>query len=176
MNSRERAWATAFLNEASDNLYACKHLANNIESHPSTCAMLIQMTFEKISKSYLLSISQTTIDSMQASHVAISQAFGHIRRDISARQDLGIQNNKTWNPSLALLNELERAHPSLAPQGSAQLEYPWEDPVSGEVRWPAAHLALLERLCDPQLRHVHRLCHLATSFLRWMRLRLGEEG
>lgn len=176
---REQAWSKAFISEAKDNLRAASLLALNVSEAPSTFATLLQMTFEKLAKAYLLIESQGTVESIQTSHRAASDAFGYLRRhdeDYEVLERLGLKNMRSWRAALQLISELERAHPSLAPQGSAQLEYPWEDPVSGEVRWPAAHLALLERLCDPNARLAQQLLHLARRFVVYMERRLGEEG
>ncbi len=146
-----REHADAYLAQAREDLIGAKALVhagtvNPSLVAPSVLAMLLQMTFEKLAKAALLRNGSMTVDAARATHSAASGLVSRLRRHRRLLVPLG--GDIVWRDVLAIVPELERAHPQLAGPGGAQLEYPWEG-SNGEIRWPARDLAIAKQLSDP---------------------------
>lgn len=139
------SWADAYLAQASADLAAAKRVGGQV---PSVLAMLLQMVFEKMAKAALLRSGQMTVHQAHGSHRAASRMVAVLKRNRSMLLTLGGGYAHAWKDVLPIVVELERAHPQLA-AGGPQLEYPWEDPVRGDVRWPARDLPIAQRLAAP---------------------------
>jgi hypothetical protein len=141
----DRDWAVGFLEQARADLDAARVLATQglTTSRASVLAMLLQMAFEKFAKAALLRSRSTTYATAKGSHKAASTMVAVMWRQRGAL----IGGRFRWSAALGVMEELERAQPSLA-KGAAQLEYPWED-SSSIVRCPARDLPLAFKLANP---------------------------
>lgn len=164
-----REWADAYLAQAEQDLTAAKALQGQA---PSTLAMLLQMVLEKAGKAALLRSGQMQVPDITHTHKAASTLIALLRRNRRYLAELGDGNAFAWNDVLPLVRELERAHPQLA-DGRPQLEYPWEDPESGEIRWPARDLPIAQRLASPRSREGARLLKFTTELLARVPLLFG---
>lgn len=66
---------------------------------------------------------------------------------------------QAWADVLAIIPELERAHPQLSTKGP-HLEYPWED-HEGNIRWPARDLPIARTFGRPKSTLPVRLLEFA---------------
>jgi len=141
----KREWADAYLEQAHQDLEAARILTGKA---PSVLCMLLQMVFEKAAKAALLRSGQITVNKANSSHKAASTLIQILKRHRSYLEAIGSGNAFEWKDILPLVQELERANPQLSQQGP-HLEYPWEDPQDGSIRWPARDLPVVQRLSDP---------------------------
>jgi len=144
LSLRER-WARAYLAQAQEDLAAAWRVGGEA---PSVFAMLLQMVFEKMAKAALLRSSQLTIAKACGSHRAAARMVAVLKRNRRMLRLLGGGNAYAWKDVLPVVVELERAHPQLS-EGGPQLEYPWQDPDTSEVLWPARDLPIAQRLGAP---------------------------
>lgn len=143
-----RDWADPFLAQASEDLRAAQ--ATYPARSASTFCMLMQMTFEKLAKAAL---ARRNIQPPR-SHSVASRLLLLLERTPGGTSLPGI----SIDPVFDAIRELENAQPAVVeaavrnygvPQ-YPQLEYPWENPASGVVEWPAKHLPLAKRIADPR--------------------------
>ncbi len=142
----DRDWALPFLQQAREDLKAAYSIAPSEAA--STFCMVLQMVFEKIGKAgYLLGGSP-----LVKSHRAFSMLFNLLDRNPTGKTIL--QDNPNARQFVV---ELELAHPANARPDDThgqlpQLEYPWEEPATGAVLYPARDLHLAKRVRDPRDR------------------------
>jgi hypothetical protein len=153
-------WARAYLAQASVDLAGANAMG---ASSPSTLAMLLQMVFEKCAKATLLRQSAVSLEWARTSHGAASRMLLVLRRQKDLLEPMG--GTRVWEDVLWAISELERAHPSLAPEHGPQLEYPWED-VHGQIRWPSRHLSIASTLGDPTRALGARITRFAELFIQ----------
>lgn len=157
---RPRDWAGPFLEQAREDRRAAE--ATYSSKIPSTFCMLMQMTFEKLAKAAL---ARKNIQPPR-SHQVASRLLLLLQRMLGGPLLPGVSTTLTF----AAIRELENAQPAVVShavsQGSAQypqLEYPWENPVTHLVEWPARHLPIARRVADPGTL-------LVLSFSSWLEL------
>lgn len=151
-----RDWADAYLAQARADLVGAGAV-NGTEA--SVFAMLMQMVFEKFAKAALLRSGIMSVADATGTHVAASRMVAVMRRN---RKTLDVPGGAvTWSKAFELVEALERAQPQVARRagGGPQLEYPWAE--ESEIRWPARHLAVAERLGDPTTNAAPRLLAFA---------------
>jgi hypothetical protein len=112
----------------------------------------------------LLRSGQTLLRQAVASHGAASRLVALLKRNQRYLLALGDGDPYRWKDVLPLVQELERAQPQLA-QNGPKLEYPWEDPVDGSIRWPARDLPIVRRMIDPKDQSGMRLLKLAAQLV-----------
>lgn len=144
-----RDWADPFLVQAREGLRAAE--AAYDASCESTFCMLLQMTYEKLAKA---AFARRGLQPTRT-HDGASRLLLLLARDPAGPRLPGYQGRV-----LDAVRELENAQPAIvsramrvdgAPQ-YPQLEYPWENPVTGFVEWPAHHLPIAQRVRDPRQR------------------------
>lgn len=143
-----RDWADPFLAQASEDLRAAQ--AAYPARSPSTFCMLMQMTFEKLAKAAL---ARRNIMPPR-SHAVASRLLLLLERAPGGTSLPGVSIELVF----AAIRDLENAQPAVVESAMrlrgvppyAQLEYPWEDPVTGLVEWPARHLPIAKRVADPK--------------------------
>jgi len=143
MAANHRDWAQAFLIQAREDLKAARCVVGPETS--STFCMLLQMVFEKLAKAALAQRSA----SVPRTHRAATFLFQFLEMSPPTYR-LPIENRIRQ-----FVAELEEAQPATArrhKQPFPQLEYPWEDPISGKVFCPAIDLPLARRVRDPKDR------------------------
>jgi hypothetical protein len=105
--------------------------------------MLLQMVFEKLAKAAYARSGQV----VPKTHQVASHLISVLRRHPQGKELL------RTNPNVQqFILELEAAQPSIAGKQAIpcpQLEYPWEDAVTGSVLYPAVHLSLARRVGNP---------------------------
>jgi hypothetical protein len=151
----QRDWATGYYMQALADMRAARILQGQ---EPSVLAMLLQMVLEKIAKAALLRGGQLTIDRAKGSHSAASTLVHLIGNNSRLCKRLGLVPATVRKLLAPVVDQLERSHPSLSPEGP-YLEYPWEAP-SGEIQWPAEHLGVARRF-RPKSVEGQRLFDLA---------------
>jgi len=152
-------WSHAFLEQAKDDLKAARALANPPGNSYSVICMLLQMVFEKVAKAALIRQGYD-LEAIQKSHKAATSFMNLLRNDKVLRDQLE-QPGSVFGLT-ANVRELERLHPSNSKGKTPKLEYPWEDPGSGAVLWPAEHLELIRRYQHPTDITLSKLIKLAT--------------
>jgi len=153
----KREWADAYLAQAQEDLLAARRLTGHA---PSVLCLLLQMVFEKAAKGALLRSGQISVSKACSSHKAASTLIQILKRHREYLAAIGSGSAYEWKDVLPLVQELERANPQLAQDGP-QLEYPWEDPGDGSIRWPARHLPIVQRMDDPRDTSGPRLVRFA---------------
>lgn len=151
----EREWSVGYYMQARADMRAARILQGQ---EPSILAMLLQMVLEKIAKAALLRAGQLTITKAKGSHGAASTLIHLIGNSKRTCRQLGLVPATVRKLLAPVVDQLERSHPSLSPDGP-YLEYPWEAP-SGEIQWPAEHLEVARRF-GPKSVEGHRLFDLA---------------
>ena len=154
-----RDWANPFLEQAREDLRAAEAAYN--ATCESTFCMLLQMTYEKLAKAAFARRGLLPT----RTHDGASRLLLLLGRDPAGPRLPGYQGRV-----LDAVRELENAQPAIvsravrqgAPQ-SPQLEYPWENPTSNAVEWPARHLAIVQRVRDPRQRIGADLLKLAHA-------------
>lgn len=146
----EREWAAAYLAQSRADLSALRRLQ---ALEPSASAMLLQMSLEKLAKAALLRCGGMSIELARRTHKAAVAMVQLLARDTRRARRVGWRADVLQQKLVVLVEELERAQPSVAGVAMPCLEYPWQD-SGGQVRWPAEHLPLL----------------------RWFRPRTGGDG
>ena len=143
-----RDWADPFFAQAREDLKAAQ--AAYLAKIPSAFCMLMQMTFEKLAKAAL---ARKHIQPPNSHHVA-SRLPQYLERTPGGTSLPGV----LIAPVFAAVRDLENAQPAVVraamhahgvPQ-YPQLEYPWENPVTHEIEWPARHLPIAQRVIDPR--------------------------
>lgn len=144
MPSAPRDWSDPFLEQAREDLKAAWRIQG--EDSDSTLCMLLQMVFEKLAKAAFARAGEV----VPKKHEAASRFL------------LDLQRHRVGNAFVSrspnvcqFVRELGAAHPHVAgkqPQPWPQLEYPWEDPATGTVHYPARDLPLARRVRDPKDR------------------------
>jgi len=127
--------------------------------------MLMQMVFEKMAKAVALRTGQATPSGVKKNHAAASRWVAALKRDRGRRALLGDPTNQGFNTLSILVQTLENCHPSLAPAGSPQMEYPWEGPKDA-ICWPAQHLPIAQHFRDPLLRDAVLLLGFAEALVQ----------
>lgn len=158
-----RDWADPFLAQAREDIVAAQ--AAYDAGAPSTYCMLMQMVFEKLAKA------------------AFARGGGPVPRQhqvatrlvqVLRRAPGGAVVTIGGARALQAVQQLEAAHPAVVAdairRGASpqypQLEYPWEDPASGAIEWPARHLPIARRVADPEDRVGADLLKTARAFLK----------
>jgi hypothetical protein len=152
-------WSSAFLEQAKDDLKAARALAISPAKSYAVICMLLQMVFEKLSKAALIRQGYD-LEAIQKFHKAATSFMLLLRNDKVLREQL--EQPASVFGLTANVRELERLHPSNSQGKTPKLEYPWEDPGSGAVLWPAAHLELVRRYQHPADMTMSKLIKLAT--------------
>lgn len=160
-SERARKRADAYLAQAREDLEAVKRLRT---STPSVIAMLLQMVFEKAIKAARLRQNTLDLDKLH-SHKVAAKFLATLKRGLSARKALGIEAHTAWATVIPIVTELERAHPHFVQDQGPQLEYPWEDPQTGEVGWPAVGLPVAQRLADARSRELANVVRFASNLV-----------
>ena len=145
MPALPRDWSDAFLEQAREDLKAAWAVAAS-QSSPSTLCMLLQMVFEKLAKAAYARGGNV----VPRSHRAASMLFLMLDRHPAANTMLSASHNVRQ-----FVAQLEDAHPAIAGRQIPpwpQLEYPWEDEVTGVVLCPTRDLYLVRRVQDPRDR------------------------
>jgi hypothetical protein len=158
---RARDRATAFLAQANEDLQAAKQLKT---STSSVIAMLLQMVFEKAIKAARLRQGTLDLGNLHTHKVAAKFLDG-IKRQDDVRKAFGVEAQEAWSKVIPIVTELERAHPHLIKDTGPQLEYPWEDPLTDKVGWPARDLTIAKRLADPKSRELADVLKFASSLV-----------
>jgi len=158
----DREWANAYRAQAAADLEAARLLQGEA---PSVLAMLLQMVLEKLAKAALLRSGAMTFKNAARSHVAASRMILVLKRNQHLLAGVGDRGSHAWKDVLPIVQELERSHPQLA-AGRPQLEYPWQDTTTGEVRWPAKDLPIANRFADPKSTEAARTTRFAMELNR----------
>jgi hypothetical protein len=153
-----RDWANPFLEKAKEDLRAARAVYG--AGSPSTFCMLLQMTFEKLGKAdFARSTKSPQITEPPHSHQTASRLVLLLERAPGGLALKGIETDKDRGRVFAAVRELENAHPDTVNKGVQrglarwpQLEFPWENPSSGAIEWPAQHLPIARRASDPRER------------------------
>ncbi len=144
-----RDWADPFREQAAEDLRGAQ--ASYRAGCASTFCMLLQMAFEKLAKAAFARQGNQP----RRSHGAASRLLL-----LLARAPGGPQLPGYTGPILAAVGELEGAQPAVVANAIRnfgmvqypQLEYPWENPSTGVIEWPARHLPIAIRVADPRQR------------------------
>lgn len=154
-----KEWTRAYLAQARADFRAAQEVS---AVSPSTFLMLMQMVYEKTGKAILLMGGQKKPADCERSHAAIGAVLTIIKRDRKLRDFFyryGMRQVETD------IRYLERLHPQIAkPAGGERLEYPWEDPVKGDVRWPERDLGIARRI-NPADLTARRLLEFANVLM-----------
>jgi hypothetical protein len=146
-----RDWAGPYVEQAGEDLRAAR--AAQLAACPSAFCMLLQMTFEKLGKAAFARRTPVAAGFVEPPH-------SH-RTATRLLQYLALSpGGAPLAPSPAVsaaIWELELSHPAVVTQmmqqggpQTPQLEFPWTDPATGDVHWPARHLPLARRAASPQ--------------------------
>lgn len=152
MDPSPQDWSAAFLAQAKEDLRAA--WAVQSANCPSTFAMLLQMVFEKLAKAAFAQSGGVP----PRSHQVASRFFLLLRRHPAGQKKL-----QAWSHVEQFVRELEVAHPQVAKDCLPQLEYPWVDPATGQVRCPASDLPLVRRIVNPRDRIALDCLKFATA-------------
>jgi len=157
-----RDWANPFLEQAREDLRAARAArAAPPPGCPSTFCMLLQMTFEKLGKAaFARDRSNLQAPEPPHSHQTVSRLLGNLERAPGGFTLKGITSDKDRARIFSAIRELENAHPDTVKKNmvshgfpqSPQLEFPWKNPTSGVIEWPARHLPIALRVNDPRDR------------------------
>jgi hypothetical protein len=115
--------------------------------------MLMQMTFEKLGKAAFARRTPVAAGLLEPPH---SHRTASRLLQLLALSPGGAPAGPSPAVAAAIW-ELELSHPhvvsQMMQQGSPQapqLEFPWIDPATGAVHWPARHLPIARRAANPQ--------------------------
>jgi hypothetical protein len=143
-----RDWADPFLQQAREDLRAAQVAYS--AACESTFCMLLQMTFEKLAKAAFARQGAAPTHS----HDGASRLLLLLGRTPGGPALPGYKGRV-----LAAVQELENAQPAIVSRNVRngvpqypQLEYPWANPVSQLVEWPAVHLPITQATRDPRQR------------------------
>jgi hypothetical protein len=153
MPASPRDWADPFLEQAHEDLSAA-WVVYSQQQGPSTLCMLLQMVFEKMGKA---AIARSGVV-VPRKHQVATRFFDILKRD--GRGARFIRNHEGVQQFVA---ELELAHPAVASGHWPQLEYPWVDPGTGAVFYPAKNLPLARRAKDPKDLITYRCLKFASA-------------
>ena len=147
MSASPRDWADPYLEQAKEDLEAARALS--IEKTPSTFCMMMQMVFEKLAKcAYARKGNLNTTNHRIVEKLKMYMEL-HTVREV---RDLFHNNKSVW----LFIVELEAANPAVAGQiakgKTPCLEYPWEDMITGLIKYPARDHHLIKRVQDPKYR------------------------
>jgi hypothetical protein len=143
----DRDWADGFFAQAVEDLSAAQAAFD--AGAASAFCMLMQMVFEKLAKA---AFARGGTPAAQRHQVAARLVAVLRRTPGSAAVMIGGAH------SLHAVEELENAHPAVVAdamrRGTAgqypQLEYPWVNPATNQVEWPAKHLPIARRVANPE--------------------------
>lgn len=154
-----RDWAEPFRQQAREDLRAAR--ASYTAKCESTFCMLLQMSFEKLAKAAFARQGNL----LEKSHEGASRLLL-----LLGKSPGGPMLPRYQDRVLDAVRELERAQPSVVSRHMRkgvpqypQLEYPWVNPESNVVEWPAKHLPLVHRVRDPRERIGADLLKLAQA-------------
>lgn len=158
-----RDWADPFLAQAREDLAAAQ--AAYEAGAPSTYCMLMQMVFEKLAKAAFARAGGPVPRQHQ-----VATRLVQVLRRAPGGGAVAIGGAR----ALQAVQELEAAHPAVVAdairRGTSpqypQLEYPWENPGSGAIEWPAQHLPIARRVADPEDRVGADLLKTARAFVK----------
>lgn len=139
-------WSSAFLRCANEDLEAAAKLLKIGQESPGTIAMLFQMSFEKIGKSYLIAHANKRPDELKI-HKAATVALRMIKLNTDWLWDGG-HRGQQWKTAILMVKTLEEAQPSVAKNMGRNevLEYPWEDPITRRVLTAAEGIPVVRDL------------------------------
>jgi hypothetical protein len=159
----EGDWAKAYLAQGRVDFRAACLVGTEA---PSTFAMLLQMTFEKLGKAALLRSGSIALKTAPTSHKAASRMVCAMRKQKDLMAPMGGPHH--WYLAFETVEALERAHPQMAgtTPGTPQLEYPWET-ATGVVQWPERDLPIVESLANPKSRRVVALLSFTMQLDRY---------
>jgi hypothetical protein len=151
-----RDWADPFLEQAREDLRAAQ--AAYTAACESTFCMLLQMTFEKLAKAAFARQGTALTHSHDgASRLLLLLALAPGGSTLPGNQ----------SRLFAAVRDLENAQPSIVKHSGVpqypQLEYPWVNPASNLVEWPARHLPIAQAVRDPRQRLGPDLLKLANA-------------
>jgi hypothetical protein len=162
-------WAQGYLEQGREDLQAAIQAG---ASAPSTVAMLLQMVFEKFAKAALLKTG-TPLTNLAKSHHVASHLIQTLALNPALLTVLGGSNPAVWRAAFPLVLELENAHPATRfdpatrkaiPRAFPEmLEFPWEDPHSKDIRWPAKDLPIAQRFASPTSTDLTQLLKFAQA-------------
>ena len=161
----ERDWADGFLAQAQADLDAARVLPTQTSitvASASVFSMLLQMAFEKFAKAALLRSGSIAYSDAKSSHKGASRMVAAMRVQKKLMAPFG--GPHIWTAVFEVIEELERAQPSLAKahQGP-QLEYPWQS-SAGTVQWPGQDLPIASRFANPSSKLVLHVLDFAEKF------------
>lgn len=149
-------WANAYVRQAKVELEAARALQGQ---YPSVLAMLLQMTFEKLSKAALLFGKRTKVEDVQHTHGAANSLMRIFRNHPSLLDAYPGAYKGRWRQTVSLVEAITNFHPSLVETGP-QLEYPWQA-ADGTVKSPVDDLTpVLESLWQSPHQELKRLTDL----------------
>ncbi len=163
-------WALGYLEQAREDLRAIEMLSR-ANADPSVICMLLQMVFEKAAKGALLKFTKTTARDLIGSHRAANTFMVMLKRQPKLLAKIESKHPRRILSLIPYVRALEEANPSIAwdkrkrVQLRPQLEYPWEDPASGAIRWPAKHLPIANQMRHPKDVTGGRLIKLAQKLV-----------
>lgn len=126
----------------------------------------MQMVFEKLAKAAFARQGQT----VPHSHQVATRLIAILKR-LPGNQAAAYGGERAF----AAVIELENAQPSVVASAVRngdvaaqypQLEYPWENPATNAVEWPAMHLPIARRIQDPADRVGADLLRTARSLVQ----------
>lgn len=159
-------WGNAFLRCAQEDLDAAKALLrlDAAQVPYAALAMLFQMTFEKIGKSYLYKHSNQPGEKIK-NHAAATKALSRMKSTRPAAWPaLASLFQPRNSEALCIVEELEASQPAnsdrifnLTGRRTGHLEFPWES--LGTIKIPSADLPVVQKLrSTPQvLMHLVKL-------------------
>jgi hypothetical protein len=144
-----RDWADPFLDQAREDLRGAEAVYS--ARCESTFCMLLQMTYEKLAKAAFARKGNVPT----RTHDAASRLLLLLGKDPAGPRLSGYRGRV-----LDAVRELENAQPAIVSNAMRvhgvpqypQLEYPWENPATAAVEWPARHLPIVHRMRDPRQR------------------------
>ena len=149
--ANESAWADAYHEQSKEDLEAAKYIGKEGIA-PSVFCMLMQMFYEKMAKAALLKSGYMLVDNAIGSHKGALTLIAILERMRKKRPELNNISEREWNIVCKNIEELESLQPSFAKEkGKQKLEYPWED-FGGNIKWPSAHLDIVERMQNPRYK------------------------
>ncbi|MGB0386941.1 MAG: hypothetical protein ACPGWR_19170 [Ardenticatenaceae bacterium] len=154
-------WDNAYLEQAKSDWETYQVLSKHSRS---ACHELhyLQMTTEKLGKAALLR-KGIPLEHVRGTHKAFVRALQMASKNRGLQQVFGINARQLQayiRGILPLARQIERLAPALAIDGP-NVEYPWEDPITGNVYAPTSyHFLVTEHLNRPNGRKLLRLIHI----------------